>query len=219
MIQHSGSVFVHRPKVTLLLGVTLIALVVLTGALIPAHALAVDERWSAWMTDIYAWALRHLALVFNYLGRGLGRALSLAAIGVALVLTRRWPALLAFAAAEALTPLATNLLKHLVDRPRPPCAMLHAAGSSFPSGHASYAGATAVALVLLFSRPGRLRLVWWSLAALAIADMAWSRTYLQLHWLSDALAGALLGVGVTLISFAAVQLTWCGRAARRPAEA
>jgi hypothetical protein len=41
--------------------------------------------------------------VFNYLGRGLGRALSLAAIGVALVLTRRWPAPLAFAAAEALT--------------------------------------------------------------------------------------------------------------------
>jgi undecaprenyl-diphosphatase len=219
MIQHSGSVFVHRPKVTLLLGVTLIALVVLTGALIPAHALAVDERWSAWMTDIYAWALRHLALVFNYLGRGLGRALSLAAIGVALVLTRRWPALLAFAAAEALTPLAANMLKHQVDRPRPPSAMIHAAESSFPSGHAAYAGATAVALVLLFSRPGRLRLIWWSLATLVIAGMAWSRTYLQLHWLSDALAGALLGIGVTLISFAAVQLTWWGRAARRPAEA
>jgi len=36
--------------------------------------------------------------------------------------------------------------------------------------------------------------------------MAWSRTYLQLHWLSDVVAGALLGIGVTLVSFALVQL-------------
>jgi undecaprenyl-diphosphatase len=84
--------------------------------------------------------------------------------------------------------------------------MLHANGSSFPSGHAAYAGATAVALVLLFTRPGSHRLIWWSLAALATAGMAWSRTYLQLHWLSDVVSGALLGIGVTLISFALAQL-------------
>ena len=36
--------------------------------------------------------------------------------------------------------------------------------------------------------------------------MAWSRTYLQLHWLSDVVSGALLGIGVTLASFALIQL-------------
>jgi undecaprenyl-diphosphatase len=187
-------------------GVALILLVALVGARIPARPLAIDQSWSEWMSDIQGAALHHLALVFNWLGRGLGRALTLAAIGVALALTRRWWALIAFAAAEALTPIATNLLKHLVDRPRPLDAMLHATGSSFPSGHASYAGATAVALVLLFTLPGSRRLLlWWSLAALAIVGMAWSRSYLQVHWLSDAVAGALLGIGITLACFASVQ--------------
>lgn len=187
-------------------GVTLIAIVALIGALIPARPLTIDARWSEWMTDIRSAALHHLALACNYLGHGLGRALLLAAIGIALILTSRWRGLIAFACTEALTPLATSLLKHLVDRPRPPNPMLHASGSSFPSGHASYAGATAVALVLLFTTPGRPRLIWWSLAALAIGGMAWSRTYLQVHWLSDAVAGALLGIGITLLTFAAVQL-------------
>ena len=199
--------FIRRPRAALWSGVALIALVALIGATIPAQPLTIDHRWSEWMTDIQSAGLHHLALLFNWLGRGLGRALSLVAIGLALALTRRWRALLAFAATESLTPLATNLLKRLVDRPRPPNAMLHAAGSSFPSGHASYAGATAVALVLLFTRPANRRLIWWSLAALAIAGMAWSRTYLQVHWLSDALAGALLGIGVTLVNFAAAQAT------------
>jgi membrane-associated phospholipid phosphatase len=201
-----GETFFRRPTLGLAVGVALITLIVLIGALIPARPLAIDERWSEWMTDIASDALRDLALVFNYLGRGLGRTLSLAAIGVALLLTRRWWALLAFTVAESLAPLATNVLKHLVDRPRPPNAMLHATGSSFPSGHAAYAGATAIALVLLFTRAGNQRLVWWSVAALAIATMAGSRTYLQVHWLSDALAGALLGIGVTLTSFAASQI-------------
>jgi undecaprenyl-diphosphatase len=36
--------------------------------------------------------------------------------------------------------------------------------------------------------------------------MAWSRTYLQVHWLVDVLAGSLLGAGVALFVFAAIQL-------------
>ena len=198
--------FVKRPKVGLWYGATLVGLVVLIGLFIPSQPLAIDQRWSEAMSDVPSAALHHLALIFNYLGRGLGRALSIAAIGLVLLLTRRWRALLAFAATEALTPLAVNLLKHIVDRPRPPGAMLHANGSSFPSGHAAYAGATAVALVLLFTRPGSQRLIWWLVAALATAGMAWSRTYLQLHWLSDVISGALLGIGVTIVSFALAQL-------------
>jgi undecaprenyl-diphosphatase len=198
--------FVRRPRVALWCGATLVGLVVLIGLFIPTQPLAIDRRWSEAMSDIPSATLHHLALVFNYLGRGLGRALSLTAIGLVLLLKRRWRALLAFAATEALTPFSSNVLKHLVDRPRPPDAMLHANGSSFPSGHAAYAGATTVALVLLFTRPGTHRLIWWALAALATAGMAWSRTYLQLHWISDVISGSVLGIGVTLVSFALAQL-------------
>ena len=203
--------FVCRPRVALWFGATLVGLVALIALFIPTQPLAIDRRWSETMSDIPSATLHHLALLFNYLGRGLGRALSIAAIGLVLLLQRRWRALLAFAATQALTPLVVNLHKHLVDRPRPPGAMLHANGSSFPSGHAAYAGATGVALVLLFTRPGSHRLIWWLLAALATAGMVWSRTYLQLHWLSDVISGALLGIGVTIVSFALAQLISPGR--------
>jgi membrane-associated phospholipid phosphatase len=122
---------------------------------------------------------------------------------------RRWLALGVFAFAEALAPLLSSLLKALIDRPRPPGGLVHPVGSSYPSGHATYAGTTAVALVLLFTAPGRGRRPWSAAAGLAIVAMAWSRTYLRVHWLSDVLAGALLGIGITLVVFGGVQ-------ARRP---
>ena len=157
------------------------------------------------MRDIETTFLTHAALVFNALGRGLLRALTLFGIGLVLLLARRWRALIAFAVAESLTPLVANVIKMLVDRPRPPGPMIDAHGSSYPSGHAAYASATAIALVLLFSRPGRKRLLWFATAALVSAAMVWSRTYLQVHWLSDALAGGLLGLAVVLLSFGGVQ--------------
>jgi undecaprenyl-diphosphatase len=210
--------FVRRPHIALGVGIALIALVALIGAVIPVTPLAIDQRWSEWMTDLQGATLHHLALIFNYLGRGLGRALSLAAIGLTLILTRRWVALLAFAATESLTPLFSNLFKHLVDRPRPPGAMLHATSSSFPSGHAAYAGATCVALVLLFTSPGNGRRLWWAVAAAGILGMAWSRTYLQVHWLSDVIAGSLLGIGMTLSVFGGVQWGATQRRKRAPTK-
>ena len=64
-----------------------------------------------------------------------------------------------------------------------------------------------MALVLLFTTPGPRRLFWWTLATLGIAGMAWSRTYLQVHWLSDVVAGALLGIGISFLVFGGAELS------------
>ena len=202
--------FFADPRRALSIGIALIGAVALGAIFIPVGPLAIDRSWADTMADLHSTFLRHVALAFNSLGIGLWRWLTLGAIGGALLATRRWVALVAFAVAEALAPLLSSLLKTLVDRPRPPAGLVHPVGSSYPSGHATYAGTTAVALVLLFTVPGRSRRLWWTAAGLLIALMAWSRTFLRVHWLSDVVAGALLGIGITLVVFGAVQ-------GRRPA--
>ena len=199
--------FLPRPTRAFGVGVSLLGAVLVMALVVPAEPLGIDQRWSEAMLDIRTSPLTDLALVFNWLGRGLGWVLSLAAVAVVLFARRRFVALLAFGVTETVTPLSSTLLKFLVGRPRPPDGLVHPVGSSFPSGHAAYAGATCVALVLLFTAPGAHRgRWWWPLAALGVLGMAWSRTYLQVHWLSDVIGGSLLGVGVALTVFASLEL-------------
>ena len=213
--------FLAHPAHALWTSAGMLAMVVLIATLVPAGPLDVDRSWSEAMRHLETPVLTNVALVFNWLGRGLGRGIGLALIGLLLLRRRRWLALVAFAAAESLAPLVTALLKVVVDRDRPPDGLVHPFGPSFPSGHATYSGATCVALVLLFTTPGTRR-CWWTLASLGIVGMAWSRTYLQAHWLTDVIAGALLGSAISLLVFAVAQLRGIvggGRRARRRASA
>ena len=198
--------FLSRPARAFVAGIALLGVVALMALRVPAEPLAIDQSWSEAMQDIRTPLLTDVALVFNALGRGLGRALSLTAVAVVVFPRRRWVALLAFATTEVLTSLSSTLLKFLVGRPRPPDGLVHPVGSSFPSGHAAYAGATCVALVLLLTVLGPRRRWWWALAALGVLGMAWSRTYLQVHWLSDVVGGSLLGIGIALAVFGGAQL-------------
>ena len=198
--------FLARPRLAVGIGGALLALVLALALVIPAGPLAIDTKWAELMHDLEAPFLTHIALGFNALGHGVWRTLTLVAIGLALLLDRRWTALVTFAGAEALTPLLVNLIKAGVGRERPPGQLIETHATSFPSGHAAYAGTTAVALVLLFSRVGPGRRVWFAGVAAATITMTWSRTYLQVHWLSDAVAGATLGVAIALLSFGTVQL-------------
>jgi undecaprenyl-diphosphatase len=198
--------FLARPTRSFRVGISLLGVVAVMALVVPVEPLGVDQRWSEAMLDIRTSFLTDVALVFNWLGRGLGWTASLAAVAIVLSAQRRWVALLAFGVTEAVTSLSSTLLKILVGRPRPPDGLVQPVGSSFPSGHTAYAAASCVALVLLFTQPESRRRPWWALAALGILGMAWSRTYLHAHWLSDVLGGSLLGVGIALTVFAGVQL-------------
>jgi membrane-associated phospholipid phosphatase len=197
--------FFSRPHEAVWAGAALLAAVGIGAILIPSGPLGIDQRWADAMKDVHSEFLRQVALVFNSLGIWPWRTAALVGIGCILLATRRLLALVTFAVAEALAPLLSSLLKALVDRPRPPGGLVHPAGSSYPSGHATDAGTTAVALVLLFTAAGPGRRPWWIVSGLGIAAMAWSRTYLQVHWLSDVVAGAALGIGVALMVFGAAQ--------------
>ncbi len=167
--------------------------------------MAVDRRWSAAVDLGSPKPLDLAAFTFDRLGgRGVVRGATLVAVGGALAYQRQWRGLRAWAVAEALTPLTVNSIKLVVERERPAIARVDPFGTSFPSGHTAYAGATTVALVLLVA-DGDPPPAWlWATAAAGTAGMVWSRTYLQAHWLSDAVTGALIGVGVSLAVFAAI---------------
>ena len=83
------------------------------------------------------------------------------------------------------------ILKNLVARPRPFTVMLSPhladAGSwSFPSGHAGSSFAAAWSLNCSFAKKARWA---WIVAAL----IAFSRSYIGVHYLSDIICGALFG--------------------------
>ena len=89
-----------------------------------------------------------------------------------------------------------HITKGLIDRPRPPGALVESAGSSFPSGHAAYS-VVWVAAALLLTR--RLRLAGAALvtgAVLLAVAIGATRIYLHAHYWSDVAAGWGLGVGV-----------------------
>lgn len=118
-----------------------------------------------------------------------------------LVLLRRHLRLAFFVAGANLGALGlTHLLKFLVDRPRPVDRLVPVDSGSYPSGHVS---ATVAAMLTTAIVLGRLWF-WISGAILSVA-MMYSRTYLGVHWLSDTVAGALLGAGLTLLLWAIVK--------------
>lgn len=128
------------------------------------------------------------------------KGLAIAALGTVADLRRRPlrmpPTPLLAAVALLLASSASSALKDLFDRVRPPLAD-HAIGAlvavpadpSFPSGHAASAFAAAGVVAALHPR---LRAAALGLAAL----VAVSRVYLGVHYPSDVLAGAVLGLAI-----------------------
>jgi membrane-associated phospholipid phosphatase len=89
-----------------------------------------------------------------------------------------------------------SVLKLLFHRPRPELAYVHLDTYSFPSGHAAgSAGIYAILFYLAaryFSKRGKLLLAF--TFVLLVGLIAFSRLYLEVHYLSDVLAGITLGI-------------------------
>jgi undecaprenyl-diphosphatase len=99
-----------------------------------------------------------------------------------------------------------DLVKLLVERPRPPTSLWigHYSGTAFPSGHATQAVAFYGMLAIVLSVGGsfRTRALVWIAAALVSLLVGASRIYLGAHWLADVLAGYALGAAWVALVFA-----------------
>jgi undecaprenyl-diphosphatase len=122
------------------------------------------------------------------------RVLTLGLIVFALVRRQFRVALFLFVSVE-LSALVTEIAKWLADRPRPDTAMVHALGTSFPSGHALGSLVAVLALAAVLSPHVRRGLWPWATAAavLIVVLVGVGRVALNVHHPSDVVAGWALG--------------------------
>lgn len=181
----------------LLAGAAVVTALVVTPATRPAVQ-AVDDAVWRWAGDVQNDPSTAVAETLAFLGSTyVNWPLRIAALAL-IAWRRHWLRLAAFALAVVTSELFIGPGKAVVDRPRPPGALIETTAASFPSGHAIAGTVTAVGLVLVLAHPGPTRWRWEVRAAVFGAVMALSRVYLRAHWLSDTVAGALLGAGLAL---------------------
>lgn len=202
------------PRAATGLALTLsIAVVVFGGALLAVLAFAARSNHTSLRVDrgVTNWAATNatdlsttVLKVLTQLGSSVVViTLSVVLVGVVAATTphaRRRAALMAAAYLTTVVAgqnLVANLVKYAVDRARPTLHPLAGfSGPSFPSGHTTAAFACYCAFAVVLGR-GRGRAVQTNLlaGALGLATMIGaSRVMLGVHWLTDVVAGAALGL-------------------------
>jgi undecaprenyl-diphosphatase len=167
-----------------------------------------DDWFHDRMVTVENGALTAIALVFNYLGSFWVTAPLRVAVAGLLWARRRWEWLVVWLVSIVVAELSVSVFKALYARPRPLDPLVDTTGFAFPSGHAIAGAVTAVALVIVFLPAGPHRRIW-ELAAGGFAfSMGLSRTYLRAHWLTDVVAGTLLGAAAALGVATLVHLWW-----------
>ncbi|MFC7534926.1 phosphatase PAP2 family protein [Actinoplanes sp. GCM10030250] len=182
----------------------------LSVALARGHLLGFDQRVADWAFANQPDGVYWTARVLNYLGQG-GQVLMPVALiltGLLLYRTRSVRAVLPFAAAFVLTYLTIGPAKIFFDRAAPTfvgpekTVMFnpHAAGKyamSYPSGHMGnvlvWYAVLAILIVALLHRQ-LTRWEWFALRVAPVAIVFVTTVYLGYHWMTDSVAGVLLGL-------------------------
>lgn len=177
--------------------------VALLGALVGDPASSVVRIDDAVLTSLHAYALDHPGfvramivvtnagspLVFQVLGTG---------FAIWAMVRRRWRLAIWALVLTWGAKVTETTLKLVYGRPRPsfPDPVALAPNWSYPSGHTSgaLAGCILIAVVLTALVWPRRRVLVWTLALLFAVAVAFSRMALGVHFLSDVMAGWLIGI-------------------------
>jgi undecaprenyl-diphosphatase len=159
---------------------------------------ALDRRVAEWVAArMPAWA-EALARPPSWLGGWIGVTVLAIVITVMLVRERSWVDLGFFLTAILGSQIAVALLKVWFERPRPDLgsAVALPTSASFPSGHATaaVAGLGAAAVVVAERLPPRARVWMWIAVIAGSLVVGLSRIVLNVHYVTDVLAGWCLGV-------------------------
>ena len=154
-----------------------------------------DVEFSRWLHVHSNATLRMVFEVVTWAGNVAFLALLVAVATLWLVRRRRFNEAALLAASALGIEILNGGLKLLFHRPRPEVAYVHLDTYSFPSGPAT--GSTAIYAVLFYvlaARSGRrVQVAAAAALVLLVAIIGFSRLYLEVHYLSDVVAGCSLG--------------------------
>lgn len=160
----------------------------------------IAEPVDLWWNDLMLESRTDVGLVVAWVPAVIGGPISMLIIGLVLVATflfLRWERIALIVACAMVTSVALAApLAAVVARTRPEGSLAETVPTSFPSGHTAMAATVGVVLALVFRS-----WVAWVLGIAWVVFMAWSRTYLQAHWLTDVIAGAFLGLVAGMIAW------------------
>ena len=172
---------------------------VVTKALARTWVGTVDHQFASWLAEDRTPLLNELSRIGSMLGQTVVKLLvTVVFAAVTGYLLRSWRPPVFICMATLLEGAVFITVTWLVARPRPDVVRLEdvTVSSSFPSGHAGAAAAYAAIAVVAFqhTRATWIRALTIVLAAAVPVIVGWARMYRGAHYLTDVVAGILLGV-------------------------
>lgn len=160
---------------------------------------SLDGRVAEWVARAMPGWADWVARPFSWVGGWIGITALLVVAGVLLTRERRWVDLAFLVLAVAGSQLLVAVLKASFDRARPNVgsAVPLPSSAAFPSGHATTGVAClgAVAVLAAERLPSRRARAWlWSLTVALGLGIGLSRVVLDVHYVTDVIAGWCLGL-------------------------
>ena len=164
-----------------------------------------DENIRSLIHTIRTPQLDHWVELFTDLGSMVGIVFFSLLVLTVLIYNKRFKDIQFYLISVVGATLAFISIKYSVRRIRPSLEIVDIGGYSFPSGHTTVATATSLAIYFIFVNKLHSETLKILLLFICITwplMIAASRVYLDVHWLSDVIAGLGLGVfWVTLLTF------------------
>jgi membrane-associated phospholipid phosphatase len=189
-----------------LTGLWVLAGLAIKGPLEDSGLVRTDERVARWLADHRTPRLDDVSLIGSWMAETITKiALTAVVAIVMLAVWRRWREPLMLIVPLVLEAAAFITITFLVRRPRPAVPRLDESpvDTAFPSGHVAAATCYGAIVVVALWRSRRR---WWPvlLAVLVLAvtvTVSWARMYRGMHFLSDVVAGFLLGLAAVLTAW------------------